>query len=168
MTQTTVTPAFTRRHYQQIADAIDGARAGFDHDGACRFGVEYVAEALSALFAEDNPRFNRQRFMAACGIEDRAEITNADPIQVAADWHSGQSSALYSISSTGGIHDRETGEAAIREVERIRVPDGPQAAELITLVEWLRENLPPGIEGERVAGMPEGYRESPLFGGGGR
>lgn len=65
----TLAAAFTRRHYQAIADAIDSERARFDDDGACRFGVECAAESLAALFAEDNPRFDRARFMVACGIE---------------------------------------------------------------------------------------------------
>jgi hypothetical protein len=64
----TVAPAFERRHYTAIADAIDGLRASFDEGGACRFGVECTADALAALFAEDNPRFDNERFRAACGV----------------------------------------------------------------------------------------------------
>ena len=60
---------FTRCHYIQVADAIDGERSRFDTDGACRFGVECVAEALAAMFSEDNPRFDRDRFIVACGVE---------------------------------------------------------------------------------------------------
>jgi hypothetical protein len=59
---------FARAQYVAIADAIDGVRAGFDDDGACMFGVEVAAEALSALFSEDNERFDRARFLTACGI----------------------------------------------------------------------------------------------------
>jgi hypothetical protein len=59
-----VAPAFCRRHYEAIADVLDG----FDEDGACQFGVECTADALAALFAEDNPRFDNQRFRTACGV----------------------------------------------------------------------------------------------------
>jgi hypothetical protein len=70
MSTTTVSPAFSRRHYVAVADAIAGERAYLDEDGACQFGVESVAEALAALFTEDNARFDRKRFLAACGIQD--------------------------------------------------------------------------------------------------
>jgi hypothetical protein len=69
MPQASLAAAFTRRHYTAIADAIDGERARFNDEGACRFGVECVAEALAALFTEDNARFDRARFLSACGIE---------------------------------------------------------------------------------------------------
>ena len=68
MSNTTVAPAFTRRHYTAIADALSGVRDGFDEGGACQFGVECTADALAALFAEDNPRFDNERFRAACGV----------------------------------------------------------------------------------------------------
>jgi hypothetical protein len=69
MAQRTVAPAFTRRHYVEIADAIEGiARFG---DDAGRLGAESVAVGLAALFAEDNPRFDSARFMAACGVGQR-------------------------------------------------------------------------------------------------
>jgi hypothetical protein len=72
MPSTTVAAAFTRRHFEAVADAIDGAREGFEADGACMFAVEVVADSLAALFAEDNPRFKRDRFLAACGIEGQS------------------------------------------------------------------------------------------------
>jgi len=69
MSRGSVAPAFTRRHYVAVADAIEGVREGLDEDGACRFGIEAAADALAALFAEDNERFDCRRFLAACGIE---------------------------------------------------------------------------------------------------
>jgi hypothetical protein len=68
MSSQTVTPAFGRRHYVAIADVIDGLRASFDEGGACQFGVECAADALAAMFAEDSPRFDNERFRTACGI----------------------------------------------------------------------------------------------------
>ena len=58
-TDTVARPKFSRQHYQAVADALGGVCSGFDDGGACRFGVEVAAEALAALFAEDNPRFKR-------------------------------------------------------------------------------------------------------------
>jgi hypothetical protein len=46
-----------------------GTSAGFDDDGTCGFGVECVAESLATLFAEDNRWFDRERFLAACGVQ---------------------------------------------------------------------------------------------------
>jgi hypothetical protein len=69
MSSQTVTPAFSRRHYVAIADALEGAREHYDAGGAVRFGVEVAAEALVAMLGEDNPRFDAARFLAACGVE---------------------------------------------------------------------------------------------------
>jgi len=33
------------------------------------FGIRYTAEALADVFAAANPRFDRARFLAACGIK---------------------------------------------------------------------------------------------------
>jgi len=68
MSNTTVAPQFSRRHYTAIADALSGVRDGFDEGGSCQFGVEAAADALAALFAEDNGRFDNERFRNACGI----------------------------------------------------------------------------------------------------
>jgi hypothetical protein len=69
MPSQTVTPAFSRRHYVAVADALQGARENYDEGGAVRFGVEVGAEAVAAMFAEDNPRFSTERFLQACGVE---------------------------------------------------------------------------------------------------
>jgi hypothetical protein len=69
MTAKTLAPAFTRRHYQQVAEALNEDRERFDVDGAVRFGIESAAKALCDVFAADNPRFDRDRFLAAVGVE---------------------------------------------------------------------------------------------------
>jgi hypothetical protein len=76
MTQREVTPMsaskdtaqFQRRHYEAIAEVLGDVRDHFDEGGACQFGVEAAADALAALFSEDNPRFDNERFRLACGI----------------------------------------------------------------------------------------------------
>lgn len=61
----------TRKHFEAIALIIKNARipnaaAGFD-DGFDA-GVEDVATSLADYFAGENPRFDREKFLTACGI----------------------------------------------------------------------------------------------------
>jgi len=48
--------AFTRQHYKAIADILQSILA--DYDTCCKF-ADY--------FATDNERFDRDRFLEACG-----------------------------------------------------------------------------------------------------
>lgn len=73
MAGSSVAPAFSRRHYQAVADALREARDGFDEGGACQFGVECAADQLARVFAEDNPRFDNERFRQAAGIVGEEE-----------------------------------------------------------------------------------------------
>jgi len=67
MPANTVAPAaFSRRHYQAIADAIEGVPTRGDIRDR-----ELVVDHLAALFQEDNPRFDRERFVSACGVGAR-------------------------------------------------------------------------------------------------
>jgi hypothetical protein len=71
MPSMTVAPRFTRCHYTAVADAIYGTYDQLPPTPiAWRFAAEQVAQSLAALFVEDNPRFDSQRFLAACGICD--------------------------------------------------------------------------------------------------
>lgn len=64
-------PKFTRCHYQEIAAILNRRRCSFDapekSDGG--WAVDWIADDFCELFASDNPRFNRSRFLTACGIE---------------------------------------------------------------------------------------------------
>lgn len=51
--------AFTKQHYIAIAGILKGGGT-----------VVEIAKQLAALFAADNPRFDRTRFLTACGIEE--------------------------------------------------------------------------------------------------
>lgn len=70
----------TRKHFEAIAaefkkhidflDSHHAVAAGFD-DGyytGYRYAVEVLAEAQADYFATQNPNFDRNRFLAACGI----------------------------------------------------------------------------------------------------
>jgi hypothetical protein len=59
--------AFTRQHYVAVADAISGG------ESSCKCVCskrerQLIIDALSALFAEDNSRFNADKFSAACEV----------------------------------------------------------------------------------------------------
>ena len=51
---------FTQRHYIAIAECVK------DTEKIC--DQHEIAYALSDLFARDNPRFDREKFLVACGI----------------------------------------------------------------------------------------------------
>lgn len=53
----------TRKDYELIASAI---QFGIANEGDMRIVAYYLAGALLA----NNPRFDRKRFLAACGISD--------------------------------------------------------------------------------------------------
>jgi hypothetical protein len=54
----------SRKDYEAIAAIIKGARLYTSADDP----VALIATALAAAFAQDNPRFDRARFLAACGV----------------------------------------------------------------------------------------------------
>lgn len=51
---------FQRRHYVAVAKEISYLPMA---DRA------YTAEVMAVMFARDNPRFDKHRFMVACGLE---------------------------------------------------------------------------------------------------
>jgi len=55
----------TKKHYERIAAIINIARTSVpkhNHEW-------WIAENLADYFATDNPKFNRTRFLQACGID---------------------------------------------------------------------------------------------------
>jgi len=64
----------TRKDYELIAAAIAGQHSEIPSDepkvweSAYKCGVTDAARALADALAEDNPRFDRARFLAACGV----------------------------------------------------------------------------------------------------
>jgi len=57
---------FAKRHYEAIALAMHEAYPMNWNDPARLGGWRAVRHELANLFAGDNPRFNRERFVAAC------------------------------------------------------------------------------------------------------
>jgi hypothetical protein len=68
MSGTTVAPAFQRRHYAAIAAVIEHRFAAEHPASGERWVVDAVADDLCDLFASDNPSFDRDRFLRACGV----------------------------------------------------------------------------------------------------
>lgn len=61
----------TRKHYEMIAKAIyDETTPHLGSYGGCDSvqALADLARSLSAAFATDNPRFDRERFLKACGL----------------------------------------------------------------------------------------------------
>jgi hypothetical protein len=64
----------TRKHFKQIADAMQSLRKFEAHDAemsetvahAVRFSS--VVDSLAKVLAQSNPRFDRDKFLTACGI----------------------------------------------------------------------------------------------------
>ena len=59
----------TKKDYKAIAEIIKIYRpdeSGNDYDNGRNHGVTDVAYSLANYFQQDNPRFNRQKFIEAC------------------------------------------------------------------------------------------------------
>lgn len=60
--------ALSKKHHEAIAAAIRAERCG-PGSPAVETALDQVASRLADYFAADNPRFDRARFLAACGVE---------------------------------------------------------------------------------------------------
>jgi hypothetical protein len=58
----------TRKDYVLISDAIKTARKVEGDMGAVLVSVAHLAHTLATELEIDNPRFNRARFLDACGV----------------------------------------------------------------------------------------------------
>lgn len=57
----------TRKDYKLIADAVNEARLLSNYVLPER-AIELVAQTLATALAKDNPRFDMERFIEACGF----------------------------------------------------------------------------------------------------
>lgn len=67
---------FTKKHFESIARVM----RVHQRDTADPVRLECMANDFADLFANSNPRFDRARFMAACGFDapnDRQAVTRA-------------------------------------------------------------------------------------------
>jgi hypothetical protein len=66
--------SMSRKQYRDIAAVISDAVAEeISPEASVLYAqgwiISYIAAGLAAVFEIDNPRFDRERFMEACGIE---------------------------------------------------------------------------------------------------
>ena len=63
----------TKKHYEAIAAAFNAARYDVKRkeyaQDDLQDGISYAAEHLADYLATENPRFDRERFLVACGLE---------------------------------------------------------------------------------------------------
>ncbi len=58
----------TRKHFEAIANAL--ANYNVESQASQAETVASIANALAREFKQDNPRFNKARFLKACGVEN--------------------------------------------------------------------------------------------------
>jgi len=58
----------TKKVYEKIAKVIHGQKVRYMFDAQSQAVVYDLAEALANSLARDNPRFDRERFLKACGV----------------------------------------------------------------------------------------------------
>lgn len=54
----------TKKHFEAIAAILSEVHDDYRHDGA----VDAMASRMADYFKSQNPRFDRDQFLAACGV----------------------------------------------------------------------------------------------------
>jgi hypothetical protein len=60
--------AASRKIYREVADTIDVTRKVYLEQPAVQEATKLIADELARIFKADNPNFDRQRFLEACGL----------------------------------------------------------------------------------------------------
>jgi hypothetical protein len=60
----------TRKDFELIADVLRDCREAYLDSGADPHSIDTVAECFAIRLPATNPRFNRERFLTACGLEE--------------------------------------------------------------------------------------------------
>jgi hypothetical protein len=60
----------TKRDFELIAQSVRVARPGLrsEHTGPMHFALDHFSILIANALANDNPRFDRERFLKACGV----------------------------------------------------------------------------------------------------
>ena len=76
-------PIFAKRHYKRLAQVVQGVVLSHDESSECALSElvsirRGIAGEFAAMLGRDNPRFDRERFIAACapGANVRARTAN--------------------------------------------------------------------------------------------
>ena len=60
----------SKKHYVAVAKELDYLRQVFGDNEDSLLAVRSIAVGLANIYQDENPRFDRERFMQACGLED--------------------------------------------------------------------------------------------------
>ena len=60
--------AFSRKDFETVAEVLRDKMAGKSKNTDTVEMCESIADSLADVFAKSNPRFDRTRFMDACGL----------------------------------------------------------------------------------------------------
>ena len=89
-------PKYTKQHFETVARVlrtnlnqheIDFTSSGNDDDdvdeiyatASARVAIKGIALDFHNVFRMDNPRYDADKFMEACGIDDWQDITQVEP-----------------------------------------------------------------------------------------
>lgn len=68
-----IVPTFSKQHFEFIADVLSRSRRAVQRTGdshvLAQFDIMFVPEIADDL-ATTNTKFNRERFIAACGVKE--------------------------------------------------------------------------------------------------
>lgn len=59
--------AMTRKNYEAVAQVLRQVRQDWKGEGDVQVALSYVASGLAGVFAADNQRFDRTKFIQAAG-----------------------------------------------------------------------------------------------------
>lgn len=68
----------TRKDYIALADTILAAKRATPDTDATILGIDIATRSIADALAADNPRFDRARFLAACGVAPAPATTGAE------------------------------------------------------------------------------------------
>lgn len=60
----------TKKDYELIAGEISKSVLNNEDSYQAEMALTYLARSLSTRLAEENPRFDRARFLTACGVTE--------------------------------------------------------------------------------------------------
>lgn len=64
----------SRKHYQKVADILAGELAYYP-SAPVHHTVRRIALSLADMFKQDNARFDRAKFYAACGLTEDGNLS---------------------------------------------------------------------------------------------
>ena len=98
----------TRKDFQLIADALVNLRTFEAHDSemsetvARAVRLSSVADALASALATTNARFDRERFLTACGIDATQTTAPINPIAAALEAIEREDQVCFDVAAEHG------------------------------------------------------------------